>query len=57
MVEGDLDDLDAARTRVRLMLPVVVAFDHRLIDGADAARFVNDLIEVLGDPERFALDA
>lgn len=56
VVQGDPDDLDAARTTIRLMLPVVVAFDHRLIDGAEAARFVNDFAARLGDVESFTLD-
>jgi len=57
VVEGDLSDLDGALTTVRLMLPVVVAFDHRLNDGADAAHFVNDLAALLADPKSFALAA
>jgi pyruvate dehydrogenase E2 component (dihydrolipoamide acetyltransferase) len=33
----------------RLMLPVTVSYDHRLIDGADGARFIRELVEVLED--------
>lgn len=36
---------------VREMLPVSLSFDHRILDGADAARFVNDLKERLQNPE------
>jgi pyruvate dehydrogenase E2 component (dihydrolipoamide acetyltransferase) len=39
------------------MMPVSLAFDHRLNDGADAARFVTDLAGVLADPERLLLRA
>ncbi len=31
----------------RLMLPLALGFDHRLADGADAARFMNNIIEYL----------
>lgn len=34
----------------RLMLPFSLSYDHRLIDGADAARFLRRLIEVLEQP-------
>ncbi|MDF0644294.1 MAG: dihydrolipoamide acetyltransferase family protein [Nitrospira sp.] len=33
----------------RLMLPLCVAYDHRLIDGADGARFTNEIVKVLED--------
>ena len=32
----------------RVMLPLSLSYDHRLIDGAEAARFNNDLKENLG---------
>ena len=32
----------------RIMLPLSLSYDHRLIDGAEAARFNNDLKENLG---------
>jgi pyruvate dehydrogenase E2 component (dihydrolipoamide acetyltransferase) len=31
---------------------VSLSFDHRVVDGADAARFVNTLREILAEPER-----
>ncbi|HOV61010.1 MAG TPA: 2-oxo acid dehydrogenase subunit E2 [Candidatus Hydrogenedentes bacterium] len=34
----------------RLMLPFSLSYDHRLIDGADAARFLRRLIEILENP-------
>ena len=34
----------------RNMLPLTLSYDHRLIDGADAARFVRQLCEMLEDP-------
>lgn len=39
----------------RLMLPVSLAFDHRVIDGAEAARFVTRLAERLSNVEEFTL--
>ncbi len=38
----------------RHFLPVSLSFDHRVLDGADAARFVNTLKEVLAEPEALA---
>jgi len=34
--------------QTRIMLPVSLSYDHRIIDGAEAARFNNDLKENLG---------
>ena len=34
----------------RLMLPLSLSYDHRLINGADAARFARRFAEVLADP-------
>lgn len=34
----------------RLLLPLSLSFDHRIVDGADAARFVRDLIGALENP-------
>ena len=33
----------------RIMLPISLSYDHRIIDGAEAARFNNDLKENLGN--------
>ena len=32
----------------RVMLPISLSYDHRIIDGAEAARFNNDIKENLG---------
>ncbi len=37
---------------VRKMLPLVVSFDHRVVDGAEAARFLNDVKNLLEHPEQ-----
>lgn len=39
----------------RLMLPLILAFDHRVNDGADAARFLNRVKEILEDPQKLLL--
>ncbi len=39
----------------RLMLPLSVSYDHRVIDGAAAARFTSYLAKVLSDIRRLAL--
>ena len=39
----------------RLMLPLSLSYDHRVIDGAAAARFCADLAKVLSDVRRFLL--
>ncbi|MBN1248508.1 MAG: 2-oxo acid dehydrogenase subunit E2 [Anaerolineae bacterium] len=39
----------------RLMLPIVLSFDHRVNDGAEAQRFLNRIIELLENPERLLL--
>jgi pyruvate dehydrogenase E2 component (dihydrolipoamide acetyltransferase) len=39
----------------RLMLPLSLSYDHRLIDGADAIRFLRWIVETLEQPHRLAL--
>ena len=36
--------------RIRLMLPLSLSYDHRVINGADAARFIVKLAGLLSDP-------
>lgn len=42
-------------TEPRYMLPLNLSFDHRVVDGADAARFMNVVKEALENPERLLL--
>ncbi|TWT67827.1 2-oxo acid dehydrogenase subunit E2 [Crateriforma conspicua] len=39
----------------RLMMPLSLSYDHRLVDGAAAARFLNDVIAYLEAPSRLLL--
>jgi pyruvate dehydrogenase E2 component (dihydrolipoamide acetyltransferase) len=39
----------------RLTLPLVLAIDHRVVDGADAGRFMAVIKEALEDPESLLL--
>jgi pyruvate dehydrogenase E2 component (dihydrolipoamide acetyltransferase) len=39
----------------RLLLPLSLSYDHRVIDGADAVRFTHRLAELLGDLRRLLL--
>ncbi len=41
---------------IRKILPLTLAFDHRIADGADAARFVGELIRQLSDPNLLLLE-
>jgi pyruvate dehydrogenase E2 component (dihydrolipoamide acetyltransferase) len=54
VVQGDLEEWEIVP---RLVLPLVLAFDHRVNDGADAARFMNTLMETLSDVDSFLLNA
>ena len=40
---------------VRLMMPLSLSYDHRLVDGATAARFLNDIIAYLEAPSRLLM--
>jgi pyruvate/2-oxoglutarate dehydrogenase complex dihydrolipoamide acyltransferase (E2) component len=43
------------KVAIRLMLPLSISYDHRLIDGSNAARFLNDVIGYLQAPSRLLL--
>lgn len=42
---------------IRRVLPISFTFDHRVIDGADAARFVNKIVAYLEDPGRIFIES
>ncbi|MAZ44644.1 MAG: dihydrolipoamide acetyltransferase [Legionellales bacterium] len=39
----------------RLMLPLSLSYDHRVIDGAEAARFITHLSDLLSQPKKLIL--
>lgn len=41
--------------KVRQMMPLSLTYDHRLIDGGTAARFLNEVISLLESPSRLLL--
>ena len=41
----------------RLMLPLSLSYDHRVVNGADAARFVVKLVTLLSDSFRLVIEA
>jgi pyruvate dehydrogenase E2 component (dihydrolipoamide acetyltransferase) len=44
-----------AKIEARLVMPLSLTYDHRVVDGADAARFVNELKGFLAAPGRLLL--
>jgi pyruvate dehydrogenase E2 component (dihydrolipoamide acetyltransferase) len=40
----------------RLMLPLSLSYDHRIIDGADGARFIRWIVEALEEPFTMILE-
>ncbi len=44
------------RLESRLMLPLCLSYDHRLIDGSDAVRFTRKIAEMLEDPGLLLLE-
>lgn len=43
----------AGRPEIRPMITVTLSCDHRVVDGARAASFLNDLVESLREPEKW----
>ncbi|MFH1257379.1 MAG: dihydrolipoamide acetyltransferase family protein [Candidatus Micrarchaeota archaeon] len=48
---GDKVVVEEGKAVIAKKLPLSLSFDHRIIDGAEAARFVNDVIKMLENPE------
>jgi pyruvate dehydrogenase E2 component (dihydrolipoamide acetyltransferase) len=49
------DDTPEMTIVPRYLLPLILAFDHRLLDGADAARFLGLVIHLLENPTSLIL--
>ena len=43
------------RIEPRLMMPLCLSYDHRVVDGADGVRFINKLVESIENPEHMLL--
>jgi pyruvate dehydrogenase E2 component (dihydrolipoamide acetyltransferase) len=41
----------------RLMMPLCLTYDHRVIDGADGARFTTRLVQLFSDPIRLLMES
>jgi pyruvate dehydrogenase E2 component (dihydrolipoamide acetyltransferase) len=41
---------------IRTMMPLTLSFDHRVLDGATAGRFMNFVMDLLQDPMRMLVD-
>lgn len=48
--------VDHGQIVVRLMMNLSITFDHRLVDGAPAARFLKDVVYMLEHPAVLAID-
>lgn len=49
-------DKESGEFRARLMMPLALTYDHRLIDGAAAARFLRWICQAVEDPFLLALE-
>jgi pyruvate dehydrogenase E2 component (dihydrolipoamide acetyltransferase) len=45
------------QVELRSMMYLSLSFDHRLVDGAEGARFLQDIVRLLEDPETLLLEA
>jgi len=46
---ADRARVENGQVKVKMTLPLCLSFDHRVIDGAEAARFMNDLKKMIED--------
>lgn len=49
-------DADAKTFTPRLIMPMSLGFDHRVVDGADGARFMSWIVEAIRNPMLMALE-
>ena len=43
-------------TSGKIMMPLSLSYDHRLIDGADGARFLKWIIDAINEPMTLYID-
>jgi pyruvate dehydrogenase E2 component (dihydrolipoamide acetyltransferase) len=46
---------DGDEFQPRLMLPMALSYDHRLINGGDAGKFLTQIVRLLSDIRHLAL--
>jgi predicted membrane-bound mannosyltransferase len=46
------EEAERDQPSVETLLELVLTFEHRVVDGADAARFMSIVIEILEDPDK-----
>jgi pyruvate dehydrogenase E2 component (dihydrolipoamide acetyltransferase) len=46
---------DGQEFQPRLMLPLALSYDHRLVNGGDAGRFITQIVKLLSDVRHLAL--
>jgi len=51
---ADRARVENGRVKVKMTLPLCLSFDHRVIDGAEAGRFMNDLKKFIEDEPSLA---
>jgi len=49
--------IDNYKVEARLLMPLCLAYDHRVNDGAEAAQFLKTIVDTLEDPETFMLSS
>jgi len=49
------DDQERQSIVPRLIMPIVLCFDHRVVDGGDAIRFLRTIIDSLEDPDELLM--
>ena len=52
----DMPVVKDGKIEVRKILHLSLSFDHRVVDGAEAVRFLNTVIEHLEDPDLILLE-
>lgn len=48
---------EAGEPKIKKILPLCLSFDHRVVDGAEVARFMNDLINLLENPSLLLIES
>ncbi len=59
LLPGKIQDKPVAidgKVVIRKIMPLSLTFDHRVVDGAEAARFVNEIKSYLEDPDKLLME-